>query len=171
MTWNAGDDLERDIIAGRSAHPRRAFVTSSDDDGKTWARARELADVRRPHWGWYATGPGNSIQLARGARRGRIVVPANHSDHTGGGHFSYRSYRAHVLFSDDGGTSWTLGGVAGPATNESTVVELADGSLLLNMRSYAGRSRRAVSVSRDGGESWSRPKLHHALVDPVAKPA
>ena len=169
MTWNAGDDVERDIIAGRSAHPRRVFVTSSDDDGKTWARARELPDVRRPHWGWYATGPGNSIQLARGARRGRIVVPANHSDHTGGGHFSYRSYRAHVLFSDDGGTSWTLGGVAGPATNESAVVEMTDGSLLFNMRSYAGQNRRAVSVSRDGGESWSAPKLHHALIEPVCQ--
>ena len=47
------------------------------------------------------------------------MVPANHSDHTGGGHFSYRSYRAHAGFSDDGGNSWTLGGVAGPATNES----------------------------------------------------
>ena len=93
----------------------------------------------------------------------------NHSDHTGGGHFSYRSHRAHALYSDDGGTSWRLGGVAGPATNESAVVELTDGSLLLNMRSYAGQNRRAVSVSRDGGESWSPPKLHHSLIEPVCQ--
>ena len=165
MTWNHGADLERDIIARRSIEPRRAYVTTSDDDGLTWAPARELPELRRPQWGWYATGPGNAIQIVRGEYKGRIVVPANHSDRTGEGHF----YRAHVICSDDAGESWFLGGVAGPATNESTVAELPDGSLLLNMRSYAGRNRRALSVSRDGGATWSAPKLHEALVEPVCQ--
>ena len=165
MTWNAGADIERNIIANTSGEPRRAFVTSSDDDGQTWAPARELPHLREPHWGWYATGPGNAIQLERGDFAGRIVVPANHSDRTGEGHF----YRAHVVYSDDGGDSWTLGGVAGPATNESAVAELADGSVLLNMRSYAGRNRRAQSVSGDGGATWSAPRLHDTLVEPVCQ--
>ena len=137
----------------------------SDDDGLTWTTARELPELRRPQWGWYATGPGNGIQITRGEYEGRIVVPANHSDRTGEGHF----YRAHVISSDDAGESWFLGGVAGPATNESAVAELADGSLLLNMRSYAGRNRRALSVSGDGGSTWSAPKLHEALVEPVCQ--
>ena len=165
MTWNHGRDLERDIIAGRSREPRRAYVTTSHDDGVSWAPARELPALRRPHWGWYATGPGNAIQIGRGEYKGRIVAPANHSDRTGEGHF----YRAHVICSDDAGESWFLGGVAGPATNESAVAELADGSLLLNMRSYAGRNRRALSVSRDGGATWSAPQLHEALVEPVCQ--
>ena len=165
MTWNRGADAERDIIAGRSNAPRRAFLAYSDDDGRSWSPARELANVRKPHWGWYATGPGNAIQLSRGTHAGRIVVPANHSDTTSQGHF----YRAHVFYSDDGGASWTLGGTAGAATNESAVVELADGSLMLNMRSYAGRHRRAVSVSRDGGASWTPPVLDETLVEPVCQ--
>ena len=165
MTWNHGRDLERDIIAGRSREPRRTYVTTSDDDGKNWAPPRELPGLRRPQWGWYATGPGNGIQIVRGRYKGRIVVPANHSDRTSEGHF----YRAHVICSDDAGESWSLGGIAGPATNESAVAELDDGSLLLNMRSYAGRNRRALSVSRDGGATWSAPKLHEALVEPVCQ--
>jgi len=165
MTWNHGRDLKRDIIAGRSGEPRRAYVTTSDDDGLSWTPARELPTLRRPHWGWYATGPGNAIQIGRGEYKGRIVVPANRSDRTGEGHF----YRAHVICSDDAGESWFLGGVAGPATNESAVAELGDGSLLLNMRSYAGRNRRALSTSRDGGATWSAPELHDALVEPVCQ--
>lgn len=166
MTWNLGSDHEQDIIAGRTANPRRAFMTYSDDDGLTWAPAYELPDLRKPHWGWYATGPGNAIQMTHGEYAGRIVVPANHSDtQSDKGHY----YSSHVFFSDDGGRSWVLGGTAGPATNESTVAERADGSLLLNMRSYAGVNRRAVSVSSDGGVSWSAPVLDTALVEPVCQ--
>ena len=165
MTWNAGADVERDIIAGTSTAPRSAYVTRSDDDGLTWAPARELPHLRKPGWGWYATGPGNAIQVSQGEYQGRIVAPANHSDRSGDGHF----YRAHAIYSDDGGESWSLGGVAGPATNESAIAELADGALLLNMRSYAGRNRRALSISRDGGATWSAPTLHDTLIEPVCQ--
>ena len=42
---------------------------------------------------------------------------------------------SHVIFSDDGGGTWELGGVA-PADggNECEVVEIGDGRLALNMR-------------------------------------
>ena len=166
MTWNHGLDHERDIIESASREPRRPYITYSDDDGLTWAKAKELADLRQPYWGWYATGPGNAIQMTKGKFEGRIVVPANHSDtQSDDGHF----YRSHVFFSDDSGESWTLGGTAGPATNESTVVELSDGSLLLNMRSYAGVNRRAASRSMDGGVSWSAPVLDEVLIEPVCQ--
>lgn len=166
MTWNLGTDREKDIIEGRSQQPRRAYITYSDDDGQSWAPARALPEVRRPHWGWYATGPGNAIQLSRGKFAGRLVVPANHSDiQTDEEHF----YRSHVFYSDDHGESWTLGGTVGPATNESVALELADGTLMLNMRSYAGANRRAVSLSNDGGISWSAPMLDDALVEPVCQ--
>ena len=166
MTWNHGSDHERDIISGTSREPRRPYITYSDDDGRTWSQAQELPELRQPHWGWYATGPGNAIQMTEGKFAGRIVVPANHSDtQSDDNHY----YRSHVVFSEDGGASWTLGGTAGPATNESTVVELPDGSLLLNMRSYAGVNRRAASISTDGGESWSAPVLDKVLVEPVCQ--
>ncbi len=165
MTWNLGTDLERRIIQGSSAEPRRVFMTHSDDDGISWAEAREMPHLRREYWDWYATGPGNAIELTRGPFEGRIVVPANHSNTSSRGHF----YRAHVFYSDGGGASWTLGGVVGPATNESAVAELSDGSIMLNARSYAGANRRAVAISRDGGVSWGEPRLEHALIEPVCQ--
>ena len=54
-------------------------------------------------------------------------------------------------------------------SNESTVVELRDGSLMLNMRSYAGKNRRAVSISRDGGLTWTEPVSDDALIEPVCQ--
>lgn len=54
------------------------YVQSSDDKGKTWSDARKFSHmVKRPGWGWVATGPGHAIQLRRGEHEGRIVVPFN----------------------------------------------------------------------------------------------
>src|SRR5262249_13668125 len=46
---------------------------------------------------------------------------------------------------------------------------LADGSLLLNIRSYRGNNRRLVSASKDGGETWSKPAEDEALIEPVCQ--
>jgi sialidase-1 len=42
--------------------------------------------------------------------------------------------RSHIIYSDDRGKTWKLGGSAGDHTNESQVIERADGTLLWNMR-------------------------------------
>ena len=97
---------------------------------------------------------------------GRLVIPANHSDHSEPGR---HPYRAHVLYSDDHGETWQIGGVQEDRTNESTVVELADGTLLQNMRSYHGQNRRAVGRSADGGRSWASVELDSTLVEPVCQ--
>jgi sialidase-1 len=59
--------------------------------------------------------------------------------------------------------------VVGERTNESTVVELSDGRILDNMRSYHGENRRAVAASEDGGETWSEVTLDDALIEPVCQ--
>jgi hypothetical protein len=44
-----------------------------------------------------------------------------------------------VTFSDDHGQTWKLGGTVDRHTDECQVVELSDGTLMINMRNYWGR--------------------------------
>ena len=166
LTWNLGSESEGQIMAGTTRHPRRVFMTRSDDDGATWAEPVEMPHLRRDHWRWYATGPDKGIQLTRGAHAGRLVIPCNHSDHSDP---QKHPYRSHVIYSDDHGQTWHLGGALDERTNESTIVELSDGAILDNMRSYHGQHRRAVAISNDGGESWGAVTLDEQLVEPVCQ--
>ncbi|MBI4606777.1 MAG: exo-alpha-sialidase [Planctomycetes bacterium] len=160
LTRNLGEDSEEEILSGTAKGSREAWITRSDDDGATWAKPAEITKaVKGPDWTWYATGPGCGIQL----RSGRLLVPCDHAV------ARTKMRRSHVIYSDDRGATWRLGGVLGDLTNECQVVERADGSLLLNMRSYHGKSRRAVATSRDGGLTWTEPALDLALVEPVCQ--
>lgn len=155
------------ILNGTSAHTRRAFVQSSKDNGVTWSTPREITrDVKKPHWRWYATGPGNGIQLSRGAHAGRLLIPANHSDHSDPQRHPYRS---HVIYSDDHGATWNLGAVEEDKTNESALVELSNGDVLHNMRSYHGLHCRAVAISHDAGLSFGSLTFATNLVDSVCQ--
>lgn len=168
LTWNLGTDSETAIMTGESEHPRSPWVTYSDDDGKTWAEPKKLPHLRKKEWTWYATGPGNGIQLSRGPHKGRLVLPANHADRMTAKRDS-STYRSHIIYSDDHGENWQLGAIQESLTNESTVVELTDGSVMQNMRSYHGKGNRAVAVSRDGGASFDRLYLDAGLQSPVCQ--
>ncbi|MEM9830516.1 MAG: sialidase family protein [Bacteroidota bacterium] len=174
MTWNRGDDHESDIIARTSRDTRRVFVTQSSDEGQSWSEPREItSSVKPPNWGWYATGPGIGIQIKHGKHKGRLVIPANHSydDPQGDLRGGPYEYGAHVIYSDDLGETWQVGGQIRPKMNESQLVEIADGrgTLAMNMRSYFGRNRRAQAMSRDGGDSWTAPADIPDLVEPVCQ--
>ena len=75
------------------------------------------------------------------------------------------------MFSDDGGTSWQIGGSADAGTNESQIVELADGRLMLNMRNHPPRSDnfRMIATSGDGGQTWSKAVPDPVLIEPPAQ--
>jgi sialidase-1 len=134
----------------------------SQDDGATWSPPVEItSSVKAPDWTWYATGPGIGIQT----RDGRLVVPANHAEARTGIH------RSHLIVSDDGGKSWTLGGSSDAGTNESQVVELADRRLLLNMRNHPPKpdNFRMIARSDDGGRTLSAAVPDRALIEPPAQ--
>ena len=160
LTGNPGDTSEDKIFKSIGPGTRTVWITRSRDDGATWAPAVEITtSVKRPDWTWYATGPGNGIQL----KSGRLVIPCNH------GQRGADTICSHVIYSDDRGRTWKPGGTVGPKTDESAVVELTDGTLLINMRSQHGKSRRAVARSRDGGVTWSEIGLDETLVEPACQ--
>jgi len=168
-TWNRGDDPEKNIIARTSKDTRRIFVTSSKDDGVTWSAPREItASVKRPEWRWYATGPGSGIQLQRGLHKGRIIIPCDHVDQS-------KTYYSHVIYSDDRGDSWRLGGnTPQHGVNECMAVELCDGALMLNMRNDgpgARNTNRQVAISRDDGLTWEKQYTDPQLPEPRCQAA
>lgn len=160
MTHNLGQDREAQIVGGTSKGTRTVWITKSADDGASWAKPVEITKSVKPtNWTWYATGPGIGIQL----KSGRLVVPCDNKV------AGTAARQSHVIYSDDHGATWKLGGMVGPNCNESQVVELADGALLLNMRSYLANNRRMISTSRDGGLTWSSPVEDAALIEPVCQ--
>ncbi|WP_129714720.1 exo-alpha-sialidase [Pedobacter sp. SYP-B3415] len=168
MTWNLGSDDIGMIGNGTSKDTRRVYKTSSTDDGKTWAAAQEItSSVKLQGWGWYATGPCHGIQLSKGPNAGRLVIPCDYIQ-VGGAKKGF----SHVIYSDDKGETWKLGGVTPIINlnpNESTVAELADGRLMLNMRVSNNDNLRMRSISSDGGLTWSVPETTPALLDPVCQ--
>lgn len=169
-TWNLGSDHEKDILYKRAQDTRRVFVLTSADNGLNWSAPKEITGMtKKADWTWYATGPCHAIQLENRRFKGRIVVPCDHAylkDSTS-------VYRSHLIYSDDGGEQWHIGGISGDDGNESTVAELSTGVLLLNMRS-SGTSRtlekcRLAAYSKDGGECLSPNVFAHALTEPVCQ--
>ena len=64
---------------------------------------------------------------------------------------------SHMMLSDDGGETWRISRPIGVGGNECQVVELADGTLLVNTRMQGDfRGYRGTATSADGGETWTR---------------
>ena len=163
---NLQDGPESMICEGKA--PRTAWVTYSQDDGATWAEPKEItADVKLPEWSWYATGPCHGIQL----KSGRLVIPCDHivlKDR----HPRDPTY-SHIMYSDDHGQTWQIGGSADEGTDESATVETVDGWLYLNCRNKyrlaEGGNYRTVAWSGDGGESFATIVHDAALLEPICQ--
>lgn len=157
ITRNLGSDKQSDIVGGTSKGTREAWITKSTDDGLTWSKPIDItAQVKAPNARWFATGPGVGIQL----RSGRLVIPCDFS--VAGKTVEY----AFVMFSDDGGATWKPGGSTEENCGEAQVVELNDGTLLMNMRHVGGGKNRRTAISKDRGLTWGPVFDDQTLVDP-----
>jgi sialidase-1 len=92
---------------------------------------------------------------------------------TGTGGNAHRPSVTATIFSDDAGKTWHAGEIAVPCTdewinpNETVAIELADGRVMLNVRSESKAHRRLVTTSKDGATGWSTPKFDDALLEPI----
>ena len=165
-TWNRGDDTESEIINMTSVDTRRVYVMNSIDEGLSWSKPIEITDkVKKPNWTWYATGPVHGIQIREGSKMGRMIIPCDHIE------ANTKKYYSHIIYSDDGGSSWNIGGITPQdQVNECSVAEIGKGKLILNMRNYdRTQMNRKISISNDYGESWGDIYDDKALVEPICQ--
>ena len=110
-------------------------------------------------------GPGKGITMSDGT----LVFPAQFKDENQIPHST-------IIYSKDRGETWKIGSGAKSKTTEAQVVELKDGSLMLNMRDDRGRDQggpngtgtRSVAVTRNLGKTWiEHPTSRKTLPEPV----
>ncbi|QDU80396.1 Sialidase precursor [Polystyrenella longa] len=154
----------------------RCFYMRSDDEGATWSEPVEITNTFKKFrsdydWKVIATGPGHGIQLRQGSKQGRLVIPVWLSLGTGG--HAHRPSVTSTIFSDDHGKTWQRGEIAIPDNdeyinpNETSVVELADGKVMLNARSESKNNRRLITTSDDGATGWTKPTFDDELLEPI----
>ena len=164
------------------------LVISSKDARRTWSAARNAsASVRAPT---KQNPPGatirvfygmvNGIQLQHPRNKGRLVMPGWVFTNE---HVTLTSYvdGSALMISDDGGETFSVGQVlrkndrfgADSEPSESTVIELANGSLLINIRDSLnvldGRDKtrcgcRLMARSDDGGVTFASTWREKGLV-------
>ncbi|MCU1234946.1 MAG: exo-alpha-sialidase [Candidatus Solibacter sp.] len=150
----------------------RVFYMRSDDDGRTFSKPVEITAAVEPlrkafPWVVVATGPGHGIQL----KNGRLLVPIWLS--LGSGASAHGDSVVSTLYSDDLGRTWKSGEIAAPknsetvSPNETAAVQLADGRVMLNVRSPSKEQRRLVVFSKDGATHWSAPVFEEQLPEPL----
>lgn len=150
-------------------------LTKSTDNGRTWSPSYSITnEIKNPNWHIFFNGPGKGIVM----RDGTIVFPAQFQDDSkhAEGKDKGKPRRvpwSTIVYSTDKGATWQVGTGAKERTSEAQVVELADGSLMLNMRDESRIKSRGVAITKDLGKTWTEHAtssgLGKNLVEPVCQ--
>lgn len=118
------------------------YLTKSTDKGATWS-APTLINVKADDEQFYGVGPGTGLVTSTG----RIIFAAY--SHNSGGILGISSTEyTSVIYSDNGGQTWTRSEDMSDESSEATLVE-ADGKIYMFTR-HGG-----YYVSEDYGATWS----------------
>jgi sialidase-1 len=169
-TWSHGDRSWNGSGPGMQPEETGQFIlVHSDDDGLTWSNPVNITkQIKNPDWRFVLAGPGKGISM----KDGTLVFPAqfrgpNKAPVNG-------KPSSTLIYSRDRGETWSIGNGVKIDTTEAQLVELGDGSIMINCRDNRNRgnvdglSGRTVAVTKDLGVTW---QLHEtdriALVEPT----
>ncbi len=128
-------------------------VMKSQDNGKSWSKSEDITpQITKPEWrrDFKFITSGRGIQTRSGALLHTLVNLQN---------------GLHVFGSGDHGKTWFFVDIPIQPGDESKIVELNDGSWMINSR-VDKSPIRYVHVSHDNGKTW-RSSPEPVLIDPV----
>jgi len=148
----------------------------SNDDGITFTKAVDITaalDGLKLQFAWavVALDPGHAIQL----QNGWLLVPVwiSAGEPTAEGHRKHAPSGIMTLYSDNYGKTWKHGDLTATDSpeitnpNEMQVIQLANGSVMANIRTGDKRELRAVATSPDGISHWTKPQFDEYLYNPI----
>ncbi len=127
-------------------------MVKSSDNGKTWSKPLDItSQISKPEWhkDFKFITSGRGIQT-RSGKLLHCLVNLRHG--------------LRVFGSDDHGKSWYVLDAAINPADESKIVELTDGTWMINSR-VNGLGKRFIHTSTDEGKTW-KSKSDESLIDP-----
>ena len=128
-------------------------VVKSTDNGKTWSKPKDItSQIAKPEWhkDFKFITSGRGIQTSTGKL---LHCMANLDS------------GMHVFGSDDHGKTWYFIDTPIIEANESKIIELVDGSWMINSRANNKNTLRYVHKSNDEGKTWLT-REEPQLIDP-----
>ena len=130
----------------------KVYCMVSEDEGREWSEPEEITkDVKRPKDVTLLTGgPSNGIFIPDEKGPGRLVLPFCQ--------MANGIWQVYSVYSDNSGKSWKYSdlvtGAEKQQLSEPRLIQRSGDTLLLSVRSKEAE-KRLISVSEDGGKSWS----------------
>ena len=148
------DGSEPGYEIGKSA---QFMMVRSKDDGLTWTKPENLTRrLKKVDWILFAPAPQAGITLGDGT----LVLPSQGRD-------EQDRFFSTLIVSRDHGATWTVGSPAATGNSECQVVELDDGSIMLNSRTVRPTKFRSVWLTDDLGQTWRPHSTHRkTLIEP-----
>lgn len=145
--------------------PQPTYVMTSDDDGRTWSEARDITPFLYGHEcsepirqkflsSFCASGQG---LLSSTGRIMFVAAMRTSQDYT---------LDNYLIYSDDEGETWQVSEEAYKLGDESKVIQLQDGSILMSIRNPR-KGKRIFKVSHDDGHTWQDTPKYGGLHDPA----
>ena len=145
---------------GTPESPARLKYIVSHDNGMTWDAPVDITDMiygagcddeTRKTWHSMFFSSGAALQTSKGTLM--VVAPVRTTSNT-----THSLFQAQIIRSDDHGKTWTCNGIyALTDADESKIVELSDGTLLVKSRNQ-NKGNIYYATSTDDGKTWSERK-------------
>ncbi|MDD4636204.1 MAG: exo-alpha-sialidase [Bacteroidales bacterium] len=152
------------LWASTPTDPIRIYQSVSSDNGITWSTPKDITDMiyganapiaATKTWKAAFIGSGHALQLRDGRMMFSMAVRETEA----------QSLNNYIAYSDDFGETWTTStSKACNGGDESKLVELSDGRVMISVRHAPNRY---VNYSSNRGITWGTQSVNSYLVDPA----